>query len=206
MSLLRISNSFERLPDANLQVTASSIVDAITNNPAFPNPMPDLPTVTAALDGFATALTKAQDGAHSDIATKNQKRTELINVLHRLGDYVVFAAGGDEVKAASSGFSFAKERANHATLEKPESLVLSDGDNPGELHLSFRRVKDASSYVYQITPDPLTETSDWQSHNGTVAQANFSKLERGKRYWCRVGAIGINEQTIYSEAVCRIVQ
>ena len=42
--ILRITNGFDRLSDANLEVKANTIVTAMTGNTYFPTPNPDLPT------------------------------------------------------------------------------------------------------------------------------------------------------------------
>ena len=206
MTMLRLSNSFERLSDANLQVEASGIVSSLTNNANFPEPKPDLASIKQALEVFNDALAAAQDGGRSDIAFKNQKREELLELLRRLGDYVVYTSAGDSVKAATSGFTFAHEYGGQQQpVSRPENLILSDGPNVGELHLDFKRVVGARSYVYECTPDPLSENSVWRTQTGTVAHTIFTGLERGRKYWCRVGAIS-NQPTIYSEPVSRIVQ
>jgi len=204
--MLRLSNSFERLSDANLQVEASSIISSLTNNANFPEPKPELGLIRQALDVFGDALAAAQDGARSDIAFKNQKREELLELLRRLGDYVVFTSAGDTVKAATSGYTFAHEYGGQQQpVGRPENLVLSDGPNVGELHLEFKRVVGARGYVYEYTPDPLSENSVWRTQTGTVSQAIFSGLERGRKYWCRAGAIS-NHPTVYSDPISRIVQ
>lgn len=200
-----MSNEFEHASDANLQVRASSIVASLTGNPNFADPRPDLATVTAALENFSTALTNAQGGAYTDIGDKNQKREELINLLQRLGEYVVFTAAGDAAKAATTAYVFAKDHSDTPAISRPENLILEDGPNSGELYLHFNRVKNARSYIYQCTLDPVSENSVWESHVGTISKMVFTNLQKGKRYWCRVGAVGSN-QTIFSDAVSRMVQ
>ncbi|HEY8688768.1 MAG TPA: fibronectin type III domain-containing protein [Chitinophagaceae bacterium] len=83
---------------------------------------------------------------------------------------------------------------------------LQDGENSGELIYSFDRVPGAKSYIYQCTPEPLSDNSNWQSQTGTVKKVSFTDLDVSKRYWCRVVAIGINGQGVYSDPVSRIVQ
>ena len=62
----------------------------------------------------------------------------------------------------------------------------------------------ATAYVYEITPSPLTEQSAWESSMNTVSKKMFTALESGKEYNCRVAAVGIKEQVVYSEVVSRI--
>ena len=58
--------------------------------------------------------------------------------------------------------------------------------------------------MYEITPSPVTEDSTWDSSMNTVSKKLFAGLESGKEYNCRVAAIGIKEQVVYSEPVSRI--
>ncbi|MGH2564794.1 MAG: fibronectin type III domain-containing protein, partial [Ginsengibacter sp.] len=126
--------------------------------------------------------------------------------LHALGNYVLFTSEGDTVAAVSSGFTIAKQPTTSPELVAAANQKLDDGANAGELDFSFDKVAYAKSYMYQYTPDPLTENSDWESQVGTVRKVSFSNLESGKKYWCRVMAIGINGQGVYSEPISRIAQ
>jgi hypothetical protein len=159
-----------------------------------------------AIDNFSDALAKAQTGSQYDKAFKNQKRGELINLLHSLGNYVLFTVDGDELKAKSSGFHIAKGPSPAPEVTPAKNQELKDGPNAGDLSFSFARVPGAKSYIYQYTADPISDSSAWKNMVGTVRQITFSGLESGKKYWCRVMAIGINGQGVYSEPVSRIVQ
>jgi len=206
MILLRITNGFDRLSDNDLEVKANSIISALTGNADFPNPTPTLAQMQAAVDAYTDALAKAKTGSQYEKAFKNQKRAELIGLLHRLGNYVLFTANGDALKAKSSGFNIAKGPSPSPEVTAATNQKLEDGANPGELNYSFDRVPGARSYVYQYTTDPLTNDSVWKNQVGTVRKIVLTGLESGKKYWCRVMAIGINGQGIYSEPVSRLVQ
>lgn len=206
MKILRITNGFDRLTDAALETRANSILTAMTGNSSFPNPTPTLADVQTLLSAYSTALAKADQGSPLEKAVKNQKKDDLITALHSLGNYVLFTANGDELVARSSGFTIAKEPSPKPPVEPAAGQVLSDGPNTGELNYKFNPVKGARSYLYQYTPEPLTEASVWQSQAGTVSKVRFSGLESGKRYWCRVMTVGTGGQAVYSEPVSRIVQ
>ncbi len=206
MIQLRITNGFERLSDASLEARAISIVAALTDNPAFTSSSPTLTAMHTAISNYSNALAKATGGSPYDKAFKNQKRLELIDLLHSLGNYVLFVANGNELVAKSSGFTIAKGPSPAPELVAATNQKLEDGANAGELRFSFNRVPGAKSYMYQHTADPLTENSVWQSKVGTVRKVSFTGLESGKKFWCRVMAIGTNGQGVYSEPVSRIVQ
>lgn len=195
------------MSDADLQVSASGVLTAMTsNNAIFPNPTPDLATLNAAIEGFAAALVLSRDGSRQDVENKRQKRDALIDILLRLADYVLFTSAGDKAKALSSGFKINRLHTPRPDLQKPGNLRVTEGLNPGELQISFDRVEGARSYQYQYTTDPVTEASTWQSATGTVRKFLVTGLQSGKRYWCRIVAVGIRGQIACSDAVSKIVQ
>ena len=206
MNLLRITNGFDKLPDSELEVRSANIIASITGNTYFPTPTPSLTEVQAALDTFSAALAIARTGSSLEKAIKNQKKQALVTTLHSLGNYVLFTANGDVLVAKSSGFSVAKSPTPLPELTKATNQKLEDGQNPGELRYSFDRVHGSRSYIYQYTPDPITENSVWQTQTGTVRKVTFTGLRIGERYWCRAVAIGPNGQGVYSDPISRIVQ
>ena len=125
--------------------------------------------------------------------------------LHLLGNFVLHMSGNNEVVATSSGFNISKTPEPRPAITIPEGLVLKNGLNKGELDLKFERVAGARSYLYEITPGPVTGQSQWQSVMSTVSKNLFAGLESGKEYSCRVAAVGVKKQVVYSDVVSRIV-
>lgn len=201
----RIINGFDKLNDAELAVRAQAIIAAMTGNTNFPTPSPSLADMTTALSEYSTALSAAKTGNRAQIALKRQKREALISLLHQLGDYVLFTSKRDRTMMVSSGFSIAKEAEPLPPLSKPENLQVLSGENAGELKIAISKVQGARAYQYQYTPDPLTIESKWESQLSTVTKNTFQDLNSGSRYWCRVAAIGVDEQMVFSDAVSRVV-
>lgn len=206
MHLLRITNGFDRLNDADLEVKANNILASMTGNANFPTPTPTLAVIQASINDYTNALAKAKTGSPLDKAEKNAKREALIINLHALGSYVLFASNGDALVAQSSGFSIARLPSPGPELAPATNQKLEDGPNAGDLKYSFDKPPGAKSYIYECTPDPITENSVWQRQQGTVRKTMFSGLQSGQRHWCRVMSIGINGQGVYSEPVSRVVQ
>lgn len=203
----KVNLGFSRYTEAALLVEAQAIQAALTNNNNFPTPTPTLAVVQTAIYDYANALSAAQEGGKTNVAIKNQKKQELIDILIALGNYVAFTANGDDVKLTSSGFPLTKQREPLPPLDKPEIIKLEGGMNSGELNVTIGAVKAARTYVYQYTQEPLTDNSSWVSNNSTLVKFSFSNLEAGKKYWCRVIAYGRNEQEVFSDPVLsRIVQ
>lgn len=206
MSLLRITNGFERLSDAALRVRTGVIITSMTDNLHFTDPNPSLAAMQAALDEFSTAVSIAMTGSLVEKAVKNDKRKALIDLVHKLSYYVLFIAGGNETVAMSSGYNIAKGYTTSADIEKPYSLKLENGPNDGELLLRFKKVKGAKSYIYQFAEGPITSDTVWQSQSGTTSKVVLKGLKSCTKYWCRVVAIGVRGQEMISDVVGRVVQ
>lgn len=206
MSILRITNGFDRLNDADLKAKASAIDVAMSGNANFTTPSPTLTVLEQAILDFSLALSKAKNGSILDKAIKNEKRAELVTLLHSLGNYVLFTVNGDKVKAVSSGFTIAKEQEPRPPITNPENLQVSEGANSGELNIKFKRVLGARSYMIQYAQDPVTPATNWQSQVCTTSKCIIKQLESGKKYQVRVAAVGTNEQLLYSDPVTRVVQ
>jgi hypothetical protein len=206
MALLRIVNGFDRLADADLLVRARTIIDSMSGNPVFPTPTPDMSVVTQGADEFEEALSAAEDGNSYLKAVKNEKRTRLINLLHSLSNYVLFTANGDKIKALRSGFRIAKDSQPAPPISKPVDLRVTEGANPGELYVVFKKVQGARSYMVEFATEPVTAQTLWQNQACTMSKCTLKGLDSNKRYQVRIAAVGIHEQVLYSDPVSRVVQ
>jgi hypothetical protein len=204
MKVLKIVNGFTEMTDERLLVKATLINTSMAGNPDFPTPSPALNELAGAISAFQAAVLAAEGGDKQAIAIRDQKRDVLVNLLHLLGNYVLFTAANDDVKASSSGFSIGKTAAPAPPLTTPSGLELKNGVNKGELKLRFKKVQGARSYRYDITPSPITANSVWESATNTITRKQYSGLESGKEYNCRVVAYGIKEQVVYSDVVSRV--
>ena len=202
----KIVISFTNLSDGNLESKALFIVDAMTDNPNFPNPVPALSDVSAALADYSNALSLAKTRDRTQVAIKNIKREALINLLKDLAAYVNFIAHGNKGIIVSAGFDTAKENGNGLPLTEPKNFKIAAGMNAGQAITSISGVKGVKTYVHQYTADPLADTSAWQSKNVTTRSYTFDGLASGKKYWFRVGAVGTGEQIVYTDPLSLIIQ
>lgn len=203
--MARPLNGFESMSDPVLANTASIVRTAMDGNANFTTPVPALTALQAAIDAFEAQLEQGRGSTYGS-ALKKEKRNELIDVLHSLGRYVDFTANGDEVIILSSGFSVTKQYAPKPPIQGITNLQLKDGLNAGEVALSFERAANATGYLYQFTQDPVTAASTWQSQPGTTSKNTITNLQSGVAYWFRVVALGVNDQSVTSLPVKRIVQ
>lgn len=197
-------NNFAALSDGNLESKTHSIISSMTGNAHFPTPVPALADVTAAATAYTAALVKAGTGNRSDVADKNAKRLVLIGLLTSLGSYVTFMANGDAVLLLTSGFDISKDR-QPVVITKPEIVRIENGQVSGELLLNVKAVKGAQSYLHEYTSDATLAPASWVSTTSTTAKGVLTNLQPGTVYYCRVAAIGANNQLLYSDPVSRMV-
>jgi len=198
--------SFGRYTDAELSAKAKEVESSVTSNLNFPNAVNNLTKLATAKTEYDESLVMASTGDTTKIALKNEKRKNLVDVLTELARYVEMAANGNRFILLSSGFEISKEHPATVILNVPQNLKLSDGNESGELYLTFNSVNGAKSYMYQSSIDPLTSESTWTSEASTVSEHTFKSLPSGKRIWCRGVATGSNNQHTVSDPISRIVQ
>jgi hypothetical protein len=204
--MTKIKNGFDKLTDAELRISASTIVTACTNSPYFSGIQADVLEVAQVSNAYSLALAEASTGSKIAIATKNVKREELIAALRSLRDLVTAIAKGDNLILTSSGFPKAKERSGKPPLSKPPLPRVAPGINTGQILVTGVSDRSAVAVVYMMTPDPLNDDSTWTTNFATTRKFTFTRLESGKRYWFKQALIGVRKQYVESDAVSYIAQ
>ena len=67
---------------------ATGVAHAMTNNPAFPTPVPALSALSAAVSELQAAETLALTRAKGTATARNDKRAVVVSLLRQLGGYV----------------------------------------------------------------------------------------------------------------------
>ena len=203
MSLLRLTNGFERLPDSKLLEKANFVHQSMSGNTNFPTPNPSMTELAAAITQFNDAVMAAGNGDRMQVALKNEKRNNLVNILHLSGYYVLYTSAGDRTKAQTSGFTLAKEPTGIA-ITKPANLKVQYSDQSGELLVSVKKVTGAAAYMHQYSSDPLLKEESWKSMTSTAAKCIIPGLTPGLTYYLRVAAIGAKDQLKFSDIVSKM--
>ena len=164
----------------------------------------DPAALQAAADAYTAALVKAGTGNRADVADKNAKREVLVNLLRSLCRYVNLIADGDAAMLLTSGFDVSKDP-QPVVITKPEIVRLEHGVASGQLVMSVKAVKGAYSYLHEYTTDVTLAPGSWVSTMSTSAKTTLSNLQPGTVYYCRVGAVGTNNQLLYSDTASRMV-
>lgn len=189
--------------DLELAEYAQDKITKITGNPSFPTPNPQLSAIQTKLNEYMAAIVQADEGTKADTQHKNDLRADLEDMLRELAQYCITASNGNASKFLSSGFDLKGEKTPVGILPAPENLILSDGEQPGEIKLDWNPVKKAKSYVVQINEDIMSEAG-W-SDKGVCSKSSFiaDGLTRGKQYWFRVIAVSAAGMGGFSQPATR---
>jgi hypothetical protein len=206
MATVKVISGFSKFRDDDLETKAQFIIDKMTNNAHYPNPVPNLSDVIHAKNEFTTALAEKETGGKEKTALKNQKRKALEVILGQLALYVQLNCQNDLAILLSSGFDARKPNEKVGILGKPENFKAEDGPNAGTVKLTIKSIENADSYLFECTETPITAESVWIGKASSKANYIFEDLTSGKQYAFRVSGIGSDPTPVYSEVVLRYVQ
>lgn len=206
MKKAMLIRDYGRLNDAKLNLKAEDVISALTDNTNFPLTEPTLAAFTTASAAFTAALNNAANGGKIAVTEKNEQRVNLLSLLNSLAINISSLAGGSRTKLLSSGFDLVTETPTRSQLTAPTDFKLTDGFNPGELRFSIKPVSTARSYNYESTPEPLTVDSQWSTKGSSSSEFVITNMEIGKRFFCKVTAIGTRGQAMSTNVLSRIVQ
>ena len=198
--------SFAKLSDSELESTALSIIDSMTNNANFPTPIPSIADVTAAVTEYSNALAAAKNRGKAEVELKKMKKDAMIEVLVSLSTYVTFTANGNRNMIITSGFGITKNSKTPQAMGTPKKFTITIGETNGEAVSTVGGVKGIKKYAHQYTPDPLSATSVWTSAFVSTRTYTFTGLDSGKKYWFRVAALGNGDQVKYTAPIALIIQ
>jgi hypothetical protein len=185
---IRVSLSFARLPDQELDNFAQSIKDQMTGNTAFPTPPVTMANLQTAKDDFTQKIADAAVGGPPATAAKNNSRQALLGLLRQLASYVQIASNNDTAALLSSGFQAMSTNRAQAPLDQPTNLVIKNGTT-GQLVASVSPVRNTSMYEGRIKGP----TGDWTVptiFTGDSQHIVFEGLTPGTIYTIQVRALG----------------
>jgi len=193
-TVIRPYNSWS---DKLLATECKSIQTAVTDNPDFPSPDPDMVVYGAAVDAFIAQLAKASTRDVNAVAAKNSRRSELIALSIRLGNSAEFTADGNLEMLLGTGLPLRKQPAT-VVLGTPVNLRITNGINAGTLIAKVDGMPGCRTFNFEFTQDPPTEAT-WEKLSRSTSRCLIEGLESGKRYWIKVAVVGGNEQTVWGE-------
>ena len=130
-------------------------------------------------------------GGEKETLIRNQKRKKLENSLKKLGLYVSQVSDGDPSIAHKAGM-LVKSKPSKLTniLFKPLRFTAVSIQS-GKAKLKWKPVEHARSYSVEFCDEP--SFTKWQNAGiSTSSRITISNLDKGKEYWFRIVALGIN--------------
>lgn len=200
----KLALNFRKYNEPDLITVAYRVAGKLTNNEHFPEVKTLLSPIIETAKQLQSAVVNASDGDTLKIIIKNDFKEKLIALLRELGDWIEKQSNDDELALVSSGFKLAKPR-KEISLQNPVEFIILPGKNMGEIIMQVKRVNGAKAYVYQYTPDPLTDNSKWETINSTKRKIVLKQLPLGVKFLFRMAAIGARNQVVYTETLFRYI-
>jgi hypothetical protein len=187
--------NFKKLSIPQKIQRAREIVAKLTGNANFPNPVPALAAITAAINALEAAHEAAADGGHTLKAAMHVKEKTLNDLVVQIEDHVSNISAGDEQKILSAGMEI-----KNIAIRGKFSNKVSAGKNTGEVILTAAGETGINpvSHEWQHCPDPLPPAAQKLTDNGnswsqseisTTASYTFTGLTPGIKMWFRHRAI-----------------
>ena len=171
-----------------------NVINSMTGNANYPAPVPDLATVTTAVDEFETAHENSLNGGKKETTIQDEKRVEVFNLMRTLRDHVNVVGNGDAVILESSGFPLA-DLPGAIELDVPENVRASTMPTPGEAEVVCDGVDGALNYQVRYQKDdpqnPGIQDDKWVTEGpiGPTRQV-IAGLDSVAYYWFEMRATG----------------
>jgi hypothetical protein len=196
---------FNNCTDAEVTVRATEIVNKMTGNPHFKNPLPLLDDLKYTIKKYNEALEQAGDGIANNHALKSGWRTKLEEQLNDLSLYVHDASQGDDVIISSAGFDFNKKTHAMRPLHKPENVSVSTDSHNNAVLVCCDVISRAVLYEVkyaEITPEqPLT----WIYKASIRNEILIEGLNKGRRYAFQIAGVGSNLLLVWSDEISVLI-
>jgi hypothetical protein len=132
---------------------ASSVLERMTGNASFPNPVPPLSEIAGAIDALREAETGAQLGAAAETALRNARTSDLVALLKLLCAWVEYIANKSPGLAIamieSSGFYVKR-----STHPKPKDVIrVVQGRVSGTVVIHVKLPKKDALIWYRMSVD-----------------------------------------------------
>ncbi len=183
------------------------LLTALTDNPNFPTPIPELGVLSKNADLLETTLNELKRLLQQVAATRSQLQQleELIDsLLIQLAAYIQAASGGDEARIRSLGLDVRANASRAVQPAQPLALVASPGTKPGSIQLKWKPVRGAYVYTVEITTT-IDDPKSWKTA-GVVTKSKLllEGLEQGTHYWFQVAVTGAGGQSAWSDPATRM--
>jgi len=201
MKMAIIKAGVASLSTKSLIQFTKKLVNRITGNPNFVDPLPTLVDLQTKLDEFETLAIAADDGTKKDRVDRDASSRELKEMLRVLANYVAMIAAGNPSIILSSGFDIRNAIEPVPPLTIPVALKAVRSSHTGVVELDWDAVSNALTYrVMMTTSDPNLTEATWVSVAlSSKSKAEINNLSPGVYYWFKVQAVGRSNMSAYSD-------
>jgi hypothetical protein len=112
---------------------------------------------------------------------------------------------GSEEELKELGFNRKPPKAAPAALAAPELIITKMGKVKGSMMIHAKRVGRISTYIAEISPDPIGPGS-WQPIPGTGVRRTLTGYQSGAHYWVRFRAVSAKEESAWSEPAIAVAR
>jgi len=190
--MARVKLKLQDKSDSELLTFSQQHVAAMAGNANFTTPAPTIIAYQAAHDAYDDALSEAgvaAEAAKQKTALKDSARTGLEQMLTQRGSYVDLTAAGDEAKILSANLPVRDAAAPIGAMTAPVDFLATQGDQEGEIDLTWSRVRGAKTYLVEHSDNVVPRV--WaQKAAVTNSKATVSGCTPGELCVFRVRAIG----------------
>jgi hypothetical protein len=208
--MIRVTNGFNKLSQAEFSQNLASIVACMTNNTAFASLQTAVTALSTEADVYDALAIKAMSRSKDAIIARDASRVKVTAMLHSIGFSVSSIANGDLEILSSSGYQYTQPAKPTPNMQRPATPKLRSGVNSGEIVCKTATQSGMKSVKYYITTDAAalaaTSSAAWNVESSNKIKYTFSNLIPGQRYYIKVGMVGVREQEVTSEAVSYIAQ
>jgi hypothetical protein len=210
----KLITTFTPLGEPNFAAKVGTIVNALRNNPHFPEPW--LPQVgshadlEAAYNTYLLAFQAAANGDRARIHERDFARAALSERLRKLAGYLELIADGDTAKLMGTGYDLRKDivrSTDTSPAPAPDGFTVKHGGLSGHVILHATRVAGAKSYEAQHTDGDPHDEAAWHSV-GVFTSCNkleIDGLTPAKTYWFRLRAIDSNGNGAWTDPASLMV-
>ena len=205
MKKAKALKDFIAISDTAFENKLLTVYSGLNGNVYSPYPVPAIQELNTGIQQYSAARALSKNRDRVKIEEKNVLRKHLEGILISLMDYVNYVANGNRTMLLTSGFTVTAETSNTAFFSGAiNNLNVKQGNNSGEIVVSFKRVTGRRVYVFCYAE--ATATDDyWKIEFDILPGIVIKGLQRGKEYIVRVGVIGAQGQVIYSAIVSTVV-
>lgn len=185
--LFLVKKGMNRLSVSEKLIVAERIINSMTDNPNFTNPVPTLANFTAIVNELKDAEA-AMDGSKVRTNLRNTALAVFNASVNQLQAYVENVADGNTEVILSSGFELRNRPTKPVLPEIPELVSAKAGVLTGELLVKWKRNTQARFTMVEITRNPGTDS--WMPAGQTTgSKIVLSSYDPTQLYFVRVAHV-----------------